>query len=290
MSVEPANTAYKFGHLGALLHAQRAQNAVRRTNPEPPVVLVFEGLIAVGKSTFVARLQQSLTERGYDVVHVLEPVDEWKNAGILQKFYSDPERWAAEFQEFVLVTRVDAVREAFAARPNAQIYLLERSVLSDRYFFMKTLYDSGVVSDMQMAMYDRWWAMWTAVVPLQPSAFIWLTAEMDEIMARARARSRDGESELSVSYQQKLESAHHHFFTELSSDAVAMGFTPDVGSYRLDLTGDYRNDPQATKELVDAVDQWVAVASGRSVSPMAASSSPPGSPMSTSDLGIAATV
>lgn len=48
---------------------------------------------------------------------VPEPVDQWQNVGgkggnMLDKFYSDPQRYAYTFQNYVFITRVMQVRHA----------------------------------------------------------------------------------------------------------------------------------------------------------------------------------
>ena len=59
----------------------------------PPKIIYVEGNIGTGKSTFLKHLDNDYLKKKhkYDVIY--EPVDNWQQIGILEKFYSDPKKY-----------------------------------------------------------------------------------------------------------------------------------------------------------------------------------------------------
>ena len=70
-------------------------------------VVCLEGIIGAGKSTVMPALASYLQSTGLQTICVPEPVDRWRD--MLQLFYSDPQRYGAVFQTYVVTTRARAV-------------------------------------------------------------------------------------------------------------------------------------------------------------------------------------
>jgi deoxyadenosine/deoxycytidine kinase len=179
-----------------------------------PVVIVVDGIIAAGKSTFIRALAEWLTtKKMYGKICVVpEPVDQWKTDGVLQYFYEDVATRSYEFQTYVFATRVQSVRKAFFENPDANIFLLERSVVSDEHFFVEMLIESGNINSSQVKMYQQWSTMWKELLPFTPDGFIYLRPTLDESMQRLQIRNRSGEDGISSDYQQKLLDKHDLYF------------------------------------------------------------------------------
>ena len=128
---------------------------------------------------------------GHSAVVVKEPVDEWKRVGILQEFYANPKEVAYDFQTYTFVTRVKETIKQVEAHPDATIFLLERSVLTDRYVFMELQRD--LVGEVRMAMYEEWWNLWQRLMPIMPSKMVYLKPTLGNCMQRVNARAREGE-------------------------------------------------------------------------------------------------
>lgn len=181
---------------------------------EPPRILVIEGEIAAGKSTLLARLAEHLRGKGHRVATVAEPVAEWVSAGILQKFYGDPERYAYEFQTFVYTTRIQAiVRELAGASPD--VVVLERSPASDRMFMAIQNVDGTT-----RTMYEAWAGIHDLLLPfpLRDAEAIYLAPSLAECARRLRRRDRPGEVAgdgddhgVTDGYQHRLRAAHEAF-------------------------------------------------------------------------------
>ncbi len=164
---------------------------VLSTPQKPGQICVVNGEIGAGKTTLIRSLTEYLTELGYCVCPVYEPVHLWGD--ILKKFYGDPPRYAYELQTFVHVTRVQAIRDAFKYNPDADLYLLERSPVTDRYIFMEML--QSLIGAESMARYELYYDMHHELLPIDLSAAknLYLKPSLGCCMKRVQKRARDGE-------------------------------------------------------------------------------------------------
>lgn len=104
-------------------------------NAKKRLTFCVEGNISVGKSTFLQRIANETIELRDLVEIVPEPVAKWQDIGpdhfnILDAFYSEPQRYAYTFQNYVFVTRL--MQEKESASGVKPLRLMERSVFSDR--------------------------------------------------------------------------------------------------------------------------------------------------------------
>lgn len=87
-------------------------------------VVTIEGNIGAGKTT----LLQKLSELGYEIL--AEPVEEWVRSGALQDFYQG-KMDAFTFQLYVLVTRVQGLRNKISELSAGSTLVVERGFLGD---------------------------------------------------------------------------------------------------------------------------------------------------------------
>jgi len=179
-------------------------------------LIIVDGEIGAGKTTFIQNLANRVAQR-HTVMVVEEPVDEWIKVGILQKFYSDPERYAYEFQTYTYVTRMQKLLEAF--KTPADVYILERSVLTDRYVFMAL--QNRYCPKHETNMYNDWWPLWEELMrpyDYEIKKMIYLKPSLSSCMSRVNNRKRTGElakkgghGGVSAEYQRDLRMAHEYF-------------------------------------------------------------------------------
>ena len=240
-------------------------------------IIVFDGEIGAGKTTVIELVRQALVARGHTVTVVSEPVERWKDVGILQEFYAATDNRGGvtyEFQTYTFVTRISECIRCAESAP-AKFFLCERSIWTDRHVFMEL--QRKLVGPMRMRMYEDWWGMWTQVMPFTPTKIVYLKPTISNCMARVAKRGRVGEvggadktadeqdvdacasGGVSTAYQLRLRRAHEAYLEGKHKQEFpqmpACPFNPDDiivldGSL---VDDDFVNDARAAQRLVSQV-------------------------------------
>jgi len=178
--------------------------------------IVIDGVISAGKTTLIRLLEEKLNREGsLKVKAIYEPVDLWNSTGALQYFYDDVPSRAYEFQTYTYITRIARVINEIAAAPDADVYLLERSIWTDRYIFMALL--KTHIGDLKCQMYDQWCDLWAYIMPMRVDKWVFLDTSLEESLKRIKVRNREAESGVSVEYQTALYNKHVEFYNELKN-------------------------------------------------------------------------
>lgn len=186
-----------------------------------PKVVVIDGIIGAGKTTYIDILKKTLPMMNVNAIFVDEPVKNWVRDGLLDKFYEDPKRWGYHFQTKVFRDRIMACLEAF--QKPADLYIVERSPLTDT-IFAKTLHKDSSMSDMEYEHYLQWCNLWERLLPHPFNVFIYLKPHVEEAMKRIQLRNRGNEaSHISKEYQDTLERFHDETFTSENIATVTQG-------------------------------------------------------------------
>lgn len=185
-----------------------------------PSIIVFDGIIAAGKTTLINKLVEQLTGKSLTVTVIPEPVDEWVKSGILERFYTDKERWGYFFQTKAFLDRVRIIREYIEKYSDTtDIFLLERSPDSDK-IFMKALYESKFIDELEWKTYKEWCDEWVRILPRTPTHSVYIKVDVEEAMSRIRQRNRDSEELIPIEYQEQLSRIHDDTFLV---DTLLMG-------------------------------------------------------------------
>ena len=131
-------------------HIEKLQKVHKILNDDNRVIIVIDGIIGAGKTTTIKEIEKRIEKINEDnkenkkykqlkVKAIYEPVELWKNIGALEYFYKDISRNAYSFQTFTYITRIASVIDEIYDNPDADIYILERSIWTDRYIFMELL-------------------------------------------------------------------------------------------------------------------------------------------------------
>ena len=177
------------------------------------MLVLLEGNIAAGKSTLGEKIATS-----DHFNFITEPVERWQEgfaANLLERFYTDTQRWAFTMQICAFLTRVQAFDASTAA--NDRINIFERSIYCDRYVFAKNLHEQGFMDDTEWALYLHFWDYFKVQMP-SPDAIIYLKTPADECHRRLQIRGRAEEQSITLEYLQQLETHHDEW---LLSPAVA---------------------------------------------------------------------
>lgn len=213
-----------------------------------PLLLVLEGNIGVGKSTFL----QSLHSLAPELSIVLEPTDQWQEVtaagNLLDLFYKDTARWAYTFQSYAFLTRIKALRKHLKTTTEKKC-ILERSIYADRYCFAKNAYEMGMMNSLEWHLYTEWFNLLETSLPL-PYGFIYLQATPKTCYDRIIKRNRSEEKSISLSYLTMLHTKHETWLIEKKGIAASLKALPVLV---LDCNIDFEADEMHMKEFVKKI-------------------------------------
>lgn len=223
----------------------------------PPFVIVVDGGIGAGKTVYIDVMCKKLIQKGWRITIVQEPVELWRQSGILDLYYRDPKRWAYHFQTKAFHDRVKINIDAYEKHSkDTDIFILERSPFTDN-LFMEVLHDDGIVTDMEYKDYKNWWKLWYKVMPYSPNIFIYLRPSIDVQMARIEERNRkeeltkDGKGGVTREYQEKLVAKHDNFFLNGKVEISENTFVPCINVVSEE---NYRDDEEVQDKFADQLE------------------------------------
>ena len=190
------------------------------TDPKKKFIIV-DGVIGAGKTTVISLIEKEINNEAHKygklkVKAIYEPVKLWNNTGVLQYFYKDIPKHCYEFQTYSFITRIESVIEELYNNQDADVYILERSIWTDKYIFLELLKD--LIGELRMSMYNKWWDMWSYIMPMNVDKWILLDTSLEESLKRISNRNRDGESAVDKEYQTKLHNKHIEFYNQLKKE------------------------------------------------------------------------
>ena len=187
-------------------------------------VIVVEGSIGVGKSTFCRSLCRYLRRRG----HRVRRYPEYVNSPLLQQFLSNKRKYAYAFQLFMLNKRIeyynDARRFVRGTRSDRRppVAIMDRSLLGDKTFAQMHR-AAGNISKSEWHCYRH---IARTEARLKVAKLVYLHAEPEVCLERIRKRGRDGESSYTVDYLRDLESNYRRALK--SVEHVELNWNPDL--------------------------------------------------------------
>lgn len=197
-----------------------------------PIIISIEGNIGAGKSTLLKYIRKEYP----DIKIIDEPVDTWEKLttedgkNILQHFYGDMDRWAYTFQNAAILTRILNIKDAIHKHPQGAIFITERSFLTDKYVFAKMLHQDKKLNDMEMKLYDTWYAHFTKDLPIH--TILWLPTDPATCLDRIHIRNRPGEEHIPINYLKRLDETHEEWLNAPTQGGpnvikVQLGSTPE---------------------------------------------------------------
>ena len=174
-------------------------------NRDAVVYVSVEGGIGAGKTTCMESLLQ-LYRNDPTVTVLLEPVDDWRRSGLLERFYGGGIT-SLEFQLVALATLTAPILKALH-QPHATMVISERSPLSNIEVFAKMNLGEDDFVCYRLA-YD---ALVTAMPTSVEHVTIYLDAPVDVIVRRIAARGREEESNIPLSLHQELRERHGRLY------------------------------------------------------------------------------
>jgi len=223
-----------------------------------PKVIVIDGIIAAGKTVFIAGLRRYLQNMGFRVVVVDEPVEQWKKTGRLEQFYKDPQKRAYQFQTMAFHTRIMNARDIWNEWGNdVDFVLMERCPNTDP-IFMNLLLNNKTIDKTEMEDYMALWNLWLELAPYTPRYFIYLRPSLEAVMNRLKERSRKGESAVTEEYQRALQAEHDRHLPAGDFEMVVGDSRFDASCLILQTDENFRDDKDVRDRLMGDVLKFVA--------------------------------
>jgi len=185
-------------------------------------VISIDGNIGSGKSTLLAKLKEHYADNDH-VVFLKEPVDDWEKItdenGItmLEKFYSNQEKYSFSFQMMAYISRLKVLKDtkkmiigsylngsANSSKP--YIIITERSLYTDKMVFAKMLYDSKKIEEVNYKIYLSWFDTFSEEFPVDK--IIYVKTSPEKCHSRILKRSRDGEANIPLEYLNNCHKYH----------------------------------------------------------------------------------
>jgi deoxyadenosine/deoxycytidine kinase len=191
------------------------------------IIVSIEGNIGSGKSTLLANLR-TYYENNCDVIFLKEPVDEWEKikdengTTILEKFYSDQNKYSFPFQMMAYVSRLKVLRDALKGIDRTQnrriVIITERSLYTDKMVFAKMLYDSQKIELINYKIYLNWFDTFSEEFPVNKVVYVKTDPEICH--SRIMKRSREGESNIPLEYLENCNNYHNNMLDVNLDDCV----------------------------------------------------------------------
>ena len=168
--------------------------------------IIVEGNIASGKSTF---LDYAKKKYGEKIEIIKEPLDKWQNVNgenLLEKFYTDPQRWAFAFQVYAQFTLMSRHKDS-------NITFMERSILSGRYCFVENLFKNKLLTTLEYNILDSLFEDCIRDTDFLDHT-IYLKTEPEAAMKHLQLRNRKEERGVDISLLKQLDELHDKWLLE----------------------------------------------------------------------------
>jgi deoxyguanosine kinase len=175
--------------------------------------IAIEGVIGVGKTT-LARLLQPRFENSELLLEVFE------ENPFLSDFYGDRARYAFQTQIFFLLSR-------YHQQNNTVPVILNKggTLISDYTFAKDALFARINLHGEELTMYHRVHQALSEKIPL-PDLTVYLSADVNTLMARIALRDRSYERTMQRSYIADLVAAYDDFFSNTSTPYLIIDSNP----------------------------------------------------------------
>lgn len=201
-----------------------------------PLLISIEGNIGAGKTTILKMVSDMYSKNLDKIVFLKEPVELWYNIQdetgktMLENFYENPKQNAFAFQIMACVTRTSIIKRAMEENKHCEIILCERSIEADSKIFAKMLYDDGLMSKMEYAIYTLLYN--ENIAQYSVDGLIYISTNPDKCYERVQKRNREGESNIEMDYLVKCDKYHMDWLlddhVDNDSQVLALDTSKDI--------------------------------------------------------------
>lgn len=180
------------------------------------ILITVEGNIGSGKSTAVRLIENEFKDYK-NIAFLQEPVEQWleikdkDGETVLQKYYSDMNKYSFAFQMMAYISRLSILRKTLQT-DGIDIIISERSVYTDRHVFAQMLYDSNLLNDIEFKIYLKWFDEF--LNEIQDCHIFYVRTDPEVAYERVLKRSREGET-MTLDYLHKCHDYHEAWIQNL---------------------------------------------------------------------------
>ena len=204
--------------------------------------IIIDGNIGCGKSTILENLKKSIevlnqnSDKSFDIKD--ENLTDWKP--YLLQFYKDMNKYSLSFQMKVLKHHM-----LNNLNKTADISILERSPLSCLHVFGQNLYETNMISELDMQLmvdYNTYFGWY-------PKHIIYIKTDPEICKSRINKRNRDGEDSIPIEYLSSIDSLYNKLYTDNEYLQKIKGLT-DVKVYVIDGN---RDKESVYKDVIEII-------------------------------------
>ena len=188
-------------------------------------IVSIEGNIGSGKSTLLQYLKTYYAtpkNEETNIIFLKEPVDDWEKikdengTTMLEKFYSNQEKYSFPFQMMAYISRLKVLRDTVMSiqkQPNKKyIIITERSLYTDKMVFAKMLHDTMKIEYINYQIYLNWFDTFSNDFPIDKIIYVKTNPEICH--SRIIKRSRTGESNIPLEYLESCNLYHNNMLDQ----------------------------------------------------------------------------
>jgi len=214
------------------------------------IVISIEGNIGSGKSTLLKHIKDYYKEKDNTLLSICfldEPVELWNTIKdsngitILEKYYSNIEKYAFAFQMMAYISRLSMFRKALQG--NYDVIITERSIYTDFNVFAQMLYDDKKIEEIEFVIYKKWFDEFIDELP--KINYIYIKADPDVAYKRVLKRSRQGET-IPLDYLEKCHIYHENWLKTVEGHKRVF-----------DANGDITADTELLDNWLERIDYFI---------------------------------
>ncbi|MCB0738227.1 MAG: deoxynucleoside kinase [Bacteroidetes bacterium] len=188
--------------------------------------IAIEGVIGVGKTTLATQLSEMLNAR-----LILE---EFVSNTFLEKFYTNPERYAFPTEVGFLVERFQQFESEFEQS------LFSQSIVSDYFFDKSRIFARLNLNDPHFSLYKKLYSVLSKSIPT-PDIILFLTADIEHVKANIAKRGREMENDIDQNYLDSLSKSYFEYLKHMNKYPILV----------LDVTDfDFLNNEKFMKKII----------------------------------------
>lgn len=196
-----------------------------------PKIISIDGNIGSGKTTLLHQLKDHY-KNNKQVVFLNEPVNDWvkivdkDGKTMLEKFYSNQEKYSFAFQMMAYISRLSIIKNAVENSEPGTIFITERCLYTDKYIFAKMLHDQGKIEDVCYKIYLQWFDEFIVNFPID--SIIWVNTNYEICYQRINKRLRSGEESIPIEYLIDCDSYHKSYIAKMNIPTLILDGDQDI--------------------------------------------------------------